>query len=288
MKKITSLLAAGFAAICIQSASAGLISLYQYDNNLSDTVRGAGGAASLVSGSSNYVTGKVGQAFDFNGSTFMRAPQAAGGLSAFSISAWVNFDNSTQWGTIVKNWGSTQIGAFHFGLTDNNFTLSNSIGSTGGENWVVSPSALATDTWYHTAVTFGPSLTQKLYINGTQVDSNAASGTIVNTLFPYMSMGGKLQDDQISSAGGWLDGYMDELAFFNQELTSSDITGIHNAGLAGNSITTLGYSVEPYGAAAVPEPGQVAASLLLLSGIGGYVFLKRRKAAKPALMPTAA
>jgi sulfatase modifying factor 1 len=32
--------------------------------------------------------------------------------------------------------------------------------------------------------------------------------------------------------------------------------------------------------AAVPEPGQIAASLLLLGGIGGYVFLKRRKAVK--------
>lgn len=40
--------------------------------------------------------------------------------------------------------------------------------------------------------------------------------------------------------------------------------------------------------AAVPEPGQVAASLLLLTGIGGYIFLKRRKAAKPAVAPTAA
>ena len=38
----------------------------------------------------------------------------------------------------------------------------------------------------------------------------------------------------------------------------------------------------------VPEPGQVAASLLLLAGIGGYVFGKRRKAAKPALAQTAA
>jgi hypothetical protein len=36
------------------------------------------------------------------------------------------------------------------------------------------------------------------------------------------------------------------------------------------------------GTSAVPEPGQVAASLLLLGGIGGYVFLKRRKAAKVA------
>jgi hypothetical protein len=107
-----------------------------------------------------------------------------------------------------------------------------------------------------------------------------------------MSMGGKLNDAQNGIANpnpGWLDGYLDELAFFNQELTSSEITGIYNAGLAGSSITTLGYALEPYSdPSSVPEPGQVAASLLLLSGIGGYVFLKRRKAAKPALMPTAA
>ncbi len=32
----------------------------------------------------------------------------------------------------------------------------------------------------------------------------------------------------------------------------------------------------------VPEPGQIAASLLLLTGIAGYVFLKRRKLAKTA------
>ena len=42
------------------------------------------------------------------------------------------------------------------------------------------------------------------------------------------------------------------------------------------------------GPAAVPEPGQVAASLLLLVGIGGYVFIKRRKTAKPAVAPIAA
>jgi len=33
----------------------------------------------------------------------------------------------------------------------------------------------------------------------------------------------------------------------------------------------------------VPEPGQVAASILLLAGIGGYVWMKRRKTAKPAV-----
>jgi hypothetical protein len=284
MKKITSLLAVATAAITLQSASAGLISLYQYDNSLTDTVRGSSGAASLVTGTSSYVTGKVGQAFDFNGSTFMKAPQAAGGLSAFSISSWVYFDNRTNWGTIVKNWGAAQAGAFHFGLAENDFKVTNYLGTTNGTPFV-SSGTLSADTWYHVAVTFGPSLTQKLYINGSQVASGAASGS-VTTSFPQMSMGGKLNDAQNGIANpnpGWLDGYLDELAFFNQELTSSDISGIYNAGLAGNSITTLGYAFEPYSdPTAVPEPGQVAASLLLLTGIGGYVFLKRRKAAQAA------
>jgi hypothetical protein len=39
---------------------------------------------------------------------------------------------------------------------------------------------------------------------------------------------------------------------------------------------------------AVPEPGQVAASILLLTGIGAYVWLKRRKDVKSAVVSTAA
>jgi hypothetical protein len=42
------------------------------------------------------------------------------------------------------------------------------------------------------------------------------------------------------------------------------------------------FQVRDVTAAAVPEPGQIAASLVLLAGIGGYILLKRRKAAKPA------
>ena len=49
---------------------------------------------------------------------------------------------------------------------------------------------------------------------------------------------------------------------------------------AGDSVTL---NIGGSGPAAVPEPGQVAASLLLLAGIGGYVFLKRRKTAKTAM-----
>jgi hypothetical protein len=65
-----------------------------------------------------------------------------------------------------------------------------------------------------------------------------------------------------------------------------------SAGTAGASVSTnnalsptsltLRYAYTPSsGPSAVPEPGQVAASLLLLGGIGGYVFIKRGR--KPAV-----
>ncbi len=51
--------------------------------------------------------------------------------------------------------------------------------------------------------------------------------------------------------------------------------------LSGATNFTLRYTYTP-APAPVPEPGQVAASLLLLGGIGAYVFIKRRKKSAPA------
>jgi len=50
---------------------------------------------------------------------------------------------------------------------------------------------------------------------------------------------------------------------------------------AGNFLDNIefGYGIGPTG---VPEPGQIAASLVLLAGIGGYVAMKRRRAVKQA------
>jgi hypothetical protein len=43
------------------------------------------------------------------------------------------------------------------------------------------------------------------------------------------------------------------------------------------------FQIRDVTSAAVPEPGQVAASILLLFGIGSYLWLKHRRNAKPAL-----
>lgn len=72
--------------------------------------------------------------------------------------------------------------------------------------------------------------------------------------------------------------------------TGQYVIGTFNAGgtSLGISLNGIGglplinaFQVRDVTAAAVPEPGQIAASLLLLAGIGAYVWLKRRRPAKP-------
>lgn len=66
----------------------------------------------------------------------------------------------------------------------------------------------------------------------------------------------------------------------NATTTTSIRIGFVNtsgAGFGYPAISSADFGISPAG---VPEPSQVAASLLVLGGIGGYVYLKRRKAMK--------
>jgi len=61
---------------------------------------------------------------------------------------------------------------------------------------------------------------------------------------------------------------------------ANDLTNSFSFSAPSTSVT-LRYTYTP-SIAPIPEPGQVAASLLLLSGIGAYVFIRRRKKSTPA------
>ncbi len=88
------------------------------------------------------------------------------------------------------------------------------------------------------------------------------------------------------SSGNWSDftglGTITLYGLFNASATAtgSNVTANYTNLSAATSLTVqYTYTVAP---APVPEPGQVAASLLLLGGIGAYVFIKRRKKSAPA------
>ena len=270
MKKIIALLSIGIASLGIQGASAGLISQYQFNNDTTDSIRGGAGLAT-VSGSAQYAPGVNGSAFVFNGSTYLSAPLPGSGLTAMTITAWVKYNQRTDWANIVSNWGSTAVGAFYFGLQNDQFKIANYLGYEDGSwNYVGSPNTFTTGKWYNVGVTFGPSGNQKLYVDGVVVATGAATpGAIINDNYPIMSIGAKLNNTMngIGAPPGYLNGLLDDVSFYDNELSLADM----------NAIVAAGPS------SAVPEPGQVAASLLLLGGIGGYVFLKRRRIAKSAV-----
>lgn len=266
MKTLTVLFAAGVLAT--QASHAAMISLYQFDGSTADSVRGAGYGAELLGGQLDYTQGISGQAFRFNGSTILRAPLAGGGLSAFSFSAWVNFQDYGTWSSVVKNWGDPNVGAFHLGIHESTDYISSFLGNDQGGAEAVFSGSLSLDIWYHLGVTIGQT-SQSLYIDGQLVAQGLTPGTL-NSDFGFMSFGAKLdnaQEEPAPSAPGWLDGYLDDVAFFNEELSPEQMSLVYQGGLVGSSINETLTSP-------VPEPGSAFALAGLL---GGGMFLRRRK-----------
>lgn len=241
---------------------AALISIYEFNDTTTDSVRGAAGAGTFV-GTTTYVTGRIGKGLAFNGSNYLTAPVVGSGLSTFSVSAWVKFTSSTSWATVVKNWGDSSTGAFHLGLDGTSSKFSDYLTSSGGISTTVDSSAITTGQWYHIAVTFDRAASQhKLYVNGVNKATASASGTLL-TLGTKMSMGAKLNDSQsglTSVNTGYLNGVLDDVSFYDEALSSSQIATFYNNGLSG-----IG---------AIPEPSALS---LLAVGLGGLALVRRRR-----------
>lgn len=98
---------------------------------------------------------------------------------------------------------------------------------------------IAADTWYHIVATYkdidnaadatAAGTASRLYINGTEQDAGAGTGT-----FPasgaISGSGLKTIIGGYYSSGYVLNGLMDEVAIFNRVLSSSDVTDIYNSG----------------------------------------------------------
>jgi hypothetical protein len=239
-----------------------LISMYEFNGSTADSVRGASGAGTFV-GTTSYVPGRIGDGLVFNGSSYLTAPVVGGGLSAFSISAWVKVNTTTTWATIVKNWGESSQGAFHLGLDNASSKFSEYITSTSPTTMVMDSATITTGQWIHVATTFnGAAGRHKIYVNGVNKATSAAAGSLV-AFGSKMSMGAKLNDSQNGPAvinTGYLNGVLDDVGFYDEELSSTQISTIYNNGLSG--------------VGAVPEPSSVS---LLVIGLGGLAALRRLK-----------
>ena len=271
MKKITSLLAIGAAAIGIQSASANLIvngnfqsgnTVFSSDYSFRNGPSANAGEYTVVSNLGQFHSGiaGLGSLSGYGGSGLY---YAANGATSTTQSPWSQIINNPTL-TLTTDINNPVYYRFEARVANTDPypdyaapNLAFEIQVNGG-------------TW--NTFTTTPLLSQQNQWTLTYADTYLQSAPT--------SLGFRLRNLATEASGN--DFALDNIYFgLSSGAPSFPGAGILSAGDITNP-TLVG------GTAAVPEPGQVAASLLLLGGIGGYAFVKRRKAAKATLVPVTA
>jgi len=195
-------------------------------------------AGNISSASSNSVTLRIDYALDFDGTNDnVSANGVATELASstnlpLSVSAWVYPDNGTKQQLVFGFY--KRISAFKngpsvwFGDTDLKFAYYNDSFTT-----VHSSSTYAINNWHHVVLTIGSDQDGVLYVNGSSAAtfSGAFSGGL--DMFSIAVDYDVNETESADLAGNpqhYFDGKIDEVAVWNDELTSAEVTAIYNSG----------------------------------------------------------
>jgi len=181
-----------------------------------------------------FTTGKVGNAFTFNGSNYVTLPNNSMKLTGdFSISCWVNIAAHGTYQTILSGYYTTAGVDYGFVLrVENNGGFKFRLFS-GAAQIDTNPGggAISTNTWYHVTVTKTSSQV-KWYING--VADNVFNGTYNIPYHPTIAKGsiGALYQWNGTDTTHFMsnNSKIDALSVWNKELTAGEITSLYNAG----------------------------------------------------------
>jgi hypothetical protein len=193
---------------------------------------------------SHWAAGMVGGALSFGGSTTMQHVVVADfpkAITTLSGSAWVWADSRPIWASIVKNWGGSQVGQFHFGLQENSGDLSLYVTDTNGLTVSTRENVpLPLGSWQHVAFV-ADGLRVRIFRNGALVGSAVNySGSFLSPPMAALGIGVKLDNSGTQpdpgNPGFW-HGKMDEVALWGRALSPVEIRAIYEAGLAGQDLT---------------------------------------------------
>jgi uncharacterized repeat protein (TIGR02543 family) len=218
----------------------GLVSWWTGDGTTNDLAAQNNG---ILNGSVQFVGGKVGQAFSFNGVDQYVSKAAPVNLpvggSARTISAWIWNAGPTQLNGPPTHTFQTIIG---YGSPDNTYATSGksfmlewggndkdrNIGLTGWQMDTWGTTFLNYNQWYHVAATYDGT-TVRLYLNGA-FETSAAW-----TLDTVLNGEGVLLGNAPANDGwhSFFNGLIDEPAIFDRVLTQTEINSLYQAGETG-------------------------------------------------------
>jgi hypothetical protein len=201
-----------------------------YTPNINDS-KGTNNGTAI--GGLTYGVGKVGTAFQFNGTNaYVNLPNSSGQFNFtgdFSVSMWFKSSNLSTSRYAIGNYKSggsngygwllfySVVGGFAFDLRNGN-----------NINQVRNTQTINTNTWYHVVAVRKMGQIHKLYVNGVDVSAPQTDGNVNNiagyTANQPMDLGG-LSD---ANAPALCD--LDGVNMWNKALTQSEITELYNSG----------------------------------------------------------
>jgi uncharacterized protein (TIGR03437 family) len=207
------------------------------DGNANDS---AGSNNGTVVGGTTFVTGEVGQAFQFNGSTgyvSLGNPANLQLTSGITLEAWVNPVTAPATGAltaIVTKWGqvaTTASNADAYGLwlelVSGHVAVFAAVNTAAGEPHI-DGGVIPLNTWSHVAMTFNAaSGALVVYVNGTAVGNTTFPGAILATTRNVLI--GR-EDSFLPRA---FNGGIDEVGIYGRALTAVEIQSIATAGAKG-------------------------------------------------------
>jgi hypothetical protein len=174
----------------------------------------AGGSAT----SSMKTVGKLGQALNFNGATYLKAPSI--NLPRFTVATWIK-PNGTQVG-LASVIADTYPSYVNYAITFDPGTL-DVYGGTFSGNWYETPRAtLTSGKWAHVVTTFNGSAIA-LYVNGTYIGQTAAAIT-------PQSSGTALRIGRRWDDADYYNGAIDEVRIYNRALSASEVKTLYTLG----------------------------------------------------------
>jgi hypothetical protein len=206
------------ATVSTTPAPPGLVAAYNFNEGSGSTVTdlSGNGNTGTISGATWTTSGKFGGALSFNGSNSWVTVNDSASLdltNGVTLEAWVKPALVSSWQAVVIKEQPSGLSYALYANSDHNSP--DGAVHTSVDTNLYGVAALAANTWTHLATSYDGG-TLRLYVNGTQVSSQAVSGSLAVSTGP-LRIGGD------SVWGEYLNGVIDEVRVYNRALTPTEI-----------------------------------------------------------------
>ncbi len=207
-----------------------MVSWYRAEGDFSDFV---GGNSGTQTGGVGFATGKVGQAFNLDGSNDIISfgnPVNLQLTNALTAEAWIRPDSTFgDYRTVVSKWSQTANASWGLFVTDNR--VFGIVGNGAGQFTDAVGGTIpfgTTAAFTHVAMTYSAADGIRVYVNGVLVQSDVGIGNIHNGTDVV-----RIGNDSGLVGVRYFDGLIDEVGIFGRVLSATEIQSIYNAGVDG-------------------------------------------------------